>query len=530
MDIRSITQILPEFAPMQFNTALCFVLIGTSVFLRSSSKLESICSVSAFLAGLIGIMTLAEYLFGANLYIDNLFFQHNLDTATSHLGRMAPNTALCFTLCSLSLLIGLHRKTNSFTTEGVMGILVFGLGATAMVGYFFDLSATYAWGQLTHMAVHTAFGFLLLGLALGLVNWANYLRHALPGNKNTLAIGYIAGSSLVLFFIDIGIPLGVATGSLHVLVLLIAYFMHNKTVLKIFFAISMLMVVLGYFLSEPGGEFWSVLANRIFSLLAITITYWLLSKILNKEQEQKKLISMLDRKIEERTSQLSRRNRELEQLTYISSHDLQEPVRIINTYVDMLTNTNAQNLDELGKRSLGYVQTSAKRIQDLIYQFFVYTRLGKESVLREHDTQTIVEDVSIKLNLHNTKELDLIIHPLPKLFIYKNEFNLLIENILKNAYTYRNPGKKLEIEISARELNDAWEFAIKDNGIGIKKEFHSRIFHLFQRLHAHSEYEGTGIGLSQAQKIVDLHHGEIRVESEELVGSIFKFTIPKQHI
>ncbi len=158
-----IIQLHPTFVPMQFNTALGFVLVGLAMFALGPMKRVAIAL--AVLIGLLGGLTLAEYIFGLNFPLDELFMRHYIVVATSHPGRMAPNTALCFLLTSIALcLIAQPQHKKNLLGGSFLGASVMGLGAVACLGYLANIETTYGWGKLTQMAVHTSSGFVVVGL------------------------------------------------------------------------------------------------------------------------------------------------------------------------------------------------------------------------------------------------------------------------------------------------------------------------------------------------------------------------------
>jgi len=168
----TLIQILPTFVPMQYNTALGFLLSGLGILALVYERPQLVL-VGGGLVVTIGTLTLIEYIFGVDLSIDQLLMEHYIETKTSHLGRMAPNTALCFTLTGITILMFrgmVHFKQCTLIT-GVLGSLILGLGIIAFFGYFANLESAYGWGNLTRMAIHTAFGFMVLGIGLFTFAW-----------------------------------------------------------------------------------------------------------------------------------------------------------------------------------------------------------------------------------------------------------------------------------------------------------------------------------------------------------------------
>ncbi|WKD85317.1 Phytochrome-like protein cph1 [Polaribacter huanghezhanensis] len=223
---------------------------------------------------------------------------------------------------------------------------------------------------------------------------------------------------------------------------------------------------------------------------------------------------------------IKNKNKELEQFTYIASHDLQEPLQTLTGFVNLLNENYGDQFDEVGQKSLGYIKDAAERMSKLVKGLLDYGRIGKNPELIKIDCNTLLEEV--KSDIASTiKDSGAIlkIEKLPELYAYKTELRLLFQNLISNAIKFRNSNTKPIIEIFAIKDN-GFTFAVKDNGIGIDEKFKKRIFAIFQRLHSTDKYKGTGIGLAHCNKIIELHKGEIWVESKPNHGSTFYFNIP----
>ncbi|HTB06534.1 MAG TPA: CHASE3 domain-containing protein [Bacteroidia bacterium] len=227
------------------------------------------------------------------------------------------------------------------------------------------------------------------------------------------------------------------------------------------------------------------------------------------------------------STELERKNREIEQFAYVASHDLQEPLRTISNFSKLLTEKLNTNPDNEEREYISYINGGAQRMSQLIFDLLEYSRIGKDTSKIPIDCNMLVSEVladmaaSIKESGAEIKVNKL---PTVKGFIYLRS---LFQNLISNAIKFRQAGIPPIITISATDKGKEFLFSIKDNGPGIEKVYHEKIFLIFQRLHTRAEYEGTGIGLSQCKKIVELHGGKIWVESELGKGSIFNFTIPK---
>ncbi len=229
-----------------------------------------------------------------------------------------------------------------------------------------------------------------------------------------------------------------------------------------------------------------------------------------------------------RTKQLEASNKELEQFAYISSHDLQEPLMTVISFSNLIMEKHSDGLDENVLKYLEYISKAADRMSLQIKSLLEYSRIGLSNNKILVDCNLLMKEVQQSLSsIIRKNKAELVIGKLPRIKVYKEEFISLVQNLISNGIKFQKNGYPPEIKIDALEKNGHWEFSIQDNGIGIAKEHKNKIFTIFQRLHSREDYEGTGIGLAQCKKIVELHKGEIWVESESDMGSTFYFTIKK---
>lgn len=228
------------------------------------------------------------------------------------------------------------------------------------------------------------------------------------------------------------------------------------------------------------------------------------------------------------TKRLEDKNKELEQFTFIASHDLREPLNSISSLIDFLVEHEKQKFDEETLKKLNFISKSTLRMTDLVKGLLDYARLGKNAEFERIDFNEIVDvvlsDLETSITSSNAK---IKVHELPVLNALNMEIRLLFQNLISNAIKYRKPDCAPEIDISAKKIKSGWEFAVVDNGIGIPTDQKEKIFVIFQRLHGRAEYDGIGIGLSHCRKIAELHDGKIWVESELNSGSTFYFFIPQ---
>ncbi|MBN1985490.1 MAG: PAS domain S-box protein, partial [Prolixibacteraceae bacterium] len=227
------------------------------------------------------------------------------------------------------------------------------------------------------------------------------------------------------------------------------------------------------------------------------------------------------------TKRIEDKNKELEQFTFIASHDLREPLNSITSLIELLLEDAEGKLDDETLKRLHFISQSSNRMKDLVKGLLDYARLGKNSEFEQVDCNEIVAAVVNDLEvLIKNSEAEIKVNKLPVFHALEIEMRLLFQNLISNAMKYRAPGRKPKIEIAAKKVKNGWEFAVSDNGIGIPPDQKEKIFIIFQRLHRRDEYEGIGVGLAHCRKIVELHDGKIWVESEPGKGSTFYFFIP----
>jgi light-regulated signal transduction histidine kinase (bacteriophytochrome) len=228
-----------------------------------------------------------------------------------------------------------------------------------------------------------------------------------------------------------------------------------------------------------------------------------------------------------KTEDLIRSNSELEQFAYVASHDLQEPLRMISSYVQLLSRRYEGKLDKDADDFIAYAVEGTKRMQQLINDLLAYSRVGtrgKPPV--PTDFEDVFSEATANLKMATEEAGAVVTHDqLPTAMADKLQMVQLFQNLIGNAIKFR--GKDVpRVHVSAKQEEENWVFSVRDNGIGIDPQFHDRIFTIFQRLHGREEYPGTGIGLAVSKKIVERHGGRIWLESELGKGTTFYFTIP----
>ncbi len=231
----------------------------------------------------------------------------------------------------------------------------------------------------------------------------------------------------------------------------------------------------------------------------------------------------LARKAEE----LARSNRDLEQFAYVASHDLQEPLRMVAAYTQLLAERYRGKLDENADKYIGYAVEGATRMQTLILDLLAFSRVGHNGNGCKHsDCNSVIQEALLNLKASIEESGAVVTHDqLPLVAVGRAHLLQLFQNLIGNAVKFRSKEAPV-IRVSAEQQGTQWRFAVADNGIGIAPEHKDVIFVIFQRLHAREEYPGNGVGLAICKKIVEHHGGRIWFESEPGHGCTFYFTLP----
>ncbi len=251
-----------------------------------------------------------------------------------------------------------------------------------------------------------------------------------------------------------------------------------------------------------------------------------------KLAEQK--LEAVNKELQKYVQQLLISNAELEQFAYVASHDLQEPLRMITSFLSQIERKYKDVIDEKGKQYIFFAVDGAKRMRQIILDLLEFSRVGKaEDKMEVIDLNELVNEVLVLYrNQIKAKKAVIVSDTLPSVRTSKSSMRHVFQNLISNSLKYvsSQDGFVPQINISVKSEDNNWVFAIKDNGIGIDSQYFEKIFIIFQRLHSKEEYSGTGIGLSITKKVIENLGGRIWVESELNHGSTFYFTIPKQLI
>lgn len=284
-----------------------------------------------------------------------------------------------------------------------------------------------------------------------------------------------------------------------------------------------------------GGLIFSTFTFCMFSIFYFQ-NQKLMGQLKTNQAALKNHVDLLDKQsllLKEAQEDLRRSNAELEEFAYITSHDLKQPLRTVNSFANLLQNHLGKKeiLDEETGQMLQFIIAGSSKMNTLITDLLAFAKLKKETditftkVKLEKLIQSVLFDLKDQIDTSGV-----LIHMgrLPQLPVIPVKMNQLFQNLISNAIKFRKKHETLTIRIRAKEKATHWEFSIEDNGIGIKKEHQDKIFEIFHRLHSRTEFEGNGIGLALCKRIILRHEGEIWLTSELGEGTTFYFSIGKK--
>ena len=249
-----------------------------------------------------------------------------------------------------------------------------------------------------------------------------------------------------------------------------------------------------------------------------------------KEQQLRRQRKEAEEQLARSVKELARSNQDLEQFAYVASHDLQEPLRMVAAYTQLLAEKYEGKLDEQADKYIRYAVEGATRMQTLVQDLLAFSRAGREEIeTTETDCNTVVQQALWNLEgAVRGRSAQIRCGELPTVAANSAQLRQVFQNIIGNAIKFHGPDPP-RVRIEAQRKNGEWEFSVADNGIGIAADRNQDVFAAFTRLHTRDEYPGNGIGLAICKKIIERHNGRIWVESEGGRGATFKFTLPVQN-
>jgi signal transduction histidine kinase len=245
-------------------------------------------------------------------------------------------------------------------------------------------------------------------------------------------------------------------------------------------------------------------------------------------REARGQVQWVNDQLQVQAEELTRSNRDLEQFAYVASHDLQEPLRKVASFCQLLQRRYAGQLDERADQYIAFAVDGAQRMQRLINDLLAFSRIGRLTAgFTDVDLNRVMSDVASQVEAAREYAKGRIVWDgLPVVEGEEPLLTTLFANLVSNSLKFRRPDVSPVVRISAREVDGQWEVTVQDNGIGIEKEFADKVFVIFQRLHAKDAYPGTGIGLAIVKKIVEYHSGRVWLDSDVAEGTTVRFTLP----
>ncbi|BCY05452.1 CHASE3 domain-containing protein [Actinoplanes sp. L3-i22] len=248
---------------------------------------------------------------------------------------------------------------------------------------------------------------------------------------------------------------------------------------------------------------------------------------LSEVRDARQQVEWVNQQLQSQAEELTRSNRDLEQFAYVASHDLQEPLRKVASFCQLLQRRYQGKMDERADQYIGFAVDGAQRMQRLINDLLAFSRIGRlTNGFSDVDLNKVLTEVKSQLEPRAGDDAEISWPPLPTVEGEEPLITTLFVNLVGNALKFRRPDVPPEVRITAERDGREWKFNVRDNGIGIEAEFADKVFVIFQRLHARDAYEGTGIGLAIVKKIVEYHGGRIWLDVDVPVGASIWFTLP----
>lgn len=483
----------PDFPTIKSNVALCLILIGASLWLQQTKRINirnrRAAQILAIIVLIIGLLTIIEHIFNLNFGLDQILFIEPPGTPNTSSPNRIPFIAAVNIVITSSALLILDKKVHKHVPAQYLMILDGILSLMVLLGYLYNAPEFY---QVYYYNASSIYG----GLIFMIIFFAVLAARPETGFIKVLSSG------------EYGSVFG----------------------LRILLALAVISIFLGWLriLGQDLGYYSAAFGTALYTisvLIILSILVWNSILSLNKtDKERKEANKELRRNLEE----LEISNRELKSFAFITSHDLQEPLRTMASYAQLIERRYKGQLDPDADEFLEYMVSGAKRMKRMIQGLLDYSQVEtKGNKFKEISTEKALGAALSDLQ-HSIDQChaEVTYDPLPSIFADECQIVRVFQNLIGNALKFRKKDEPPKIHISAKKQGNEWVFSVNDNGIGIEDQYFHIIFEVFKRLHAIGEYEGAGIGLSIVKRIIDRHGGRMWVDSSPDNGSTFYFTIP----
>lgn len=411
------------------------------------------------------------------------------------IGRMSPIAAVIFFSLNLAVLTFRFNGLRVRTSRGISAVIslaVLLVGSITTLGYLYGTPLLYG-GGTRPVAPTAGFALALLGAAM----------IAAAGND----------AWPLKFFVGQGVRARMLRSTLPIIVALIVIDGWVEAVGIVEFEVNPVLV------SALSALFFVALAAALIARSAQKIGGAVDEANARRDQAEELMLTL--------NRELERSNAELEQFAYVASHDLQEPLRMVSSYMQLLENRYSERLDQDAKDFIGFAVDGSRRMQMMIRDLLLLSRVSTKAKPFIPVESSLSLDLALENLSLSIEENDAVIthDPMPKLMADPSQLIQLFQNLIGNAIKFHGE-KEPRIHVAAERNAENWVFSVSDNGIGFDETYADRIFVIFQRLHGRNEYEGSGLGLALCKKIVERHGGHIWAESTPGRGSVFYFTMP----
>lgn len=492
LHVEILKRVYPGWIATNPLSALLFIIAGFALLRagqRHRKRPDEMVMIIGFIILLGGAAKIAECLFSIDLNLDQMLFHEEVNAGGPYgPNEIAMNSAVGFLCCGLTLLLLDVQTKRGYRPAQVFVVIVGLIALLALIGYGYRVLPLSSFGSQFPMSLVSAICFELFAVAALSVRPSRGLMMVITSDTT--------GGAMARRLLPAAVLIPLILGAL--------LFSSEKH---------------GIFAMESGISLFAF-ANIV---LFTAIIWWNAKLLFWAEEERLKAMEKLKRT----TMDLERSNTELQQFAYVASHDLTEPLRMVVSYLDLLSIRAKEKLGDEEREFIGFAIDGARRMRVLIEDLLEYARVDTRArPLEPTDCERVLESVLANLKVAIEESQTVIEHqPLPTVEGDVVQLTQVFQNLIGNAIKFRG-GEAPRIHIGARRENAEWIFHVKDNGIGIAPKNFERIFVLFQRLHTRQEYPGTGMGLAICKKIIERHGGRIWVESRPGEGTTFFFTIP----